>query len=278
MKKQEKKTSVLLYTDWAGPLRCLPLDDAGRLFLAILDYTATGEAPAFDSPGAAMAWEFIKMQLDSNLEKWDAICQQRREAGAQGGRQRMKSQANQANATFAKQNQANQANAAFAKQSQANQADNEHELEHEYENEHENGAAAAAIEKAPDGAPPLPPPSSEKEQGNAPIPEAQWVALGLGEQAGPVIRQAIQGYREAGMEDGLIIQAMEEAAAHQVKAPAAYLKKILDRCQGEGIFTLAAWQARKRPAGGDKRVDRAAPSGNDFLADALTRPRRHKRK
>ena len=92
-----------------------------------------------------------------------------------------------------------------------------------------------------------------------------------------MIRQAIQGYREAGMEDGLIIQAMEEAAAHQVKAPAAYLKKILDRCQGEGIFTLVAWQARKRPSGADKRVDRAAPSGNDFLADALTRPRRHKR-
>lgn len=26
------------------------------------------------------------------------------------------------------------------------------------------------------------------------------------------------------------------------------------------------------------RVDRAQPSGNDFLADALNRPRRHKRK
>ena len=30
--------------------------------------------------------------------------------------------------------------------------------------------------------------------------------------------------------------------------------------------------------GGGKRVDRAQPSGNDFLADALNRPRRHKRK
>lgn len=103
------------------------------------------------------------------------------------------------------------------------------------------------------------------------------MALGLGKTLGPIVRQTIQTYREAGLEDGLMVEAMREAAAHQVKAPAAYLKKILDRCQGEGIFTLAAWQARKRPAGGDKRVDRAAPSGNDFLADALTRPRRHKR-
>lgn len=30
--------------------------------------------------------------------------------------------------------------------------------------------------------------------------------------------------------------------------------------------------------GKDKRVDRAQPSGNDCLADATTRPHRHKRK
>lgn len=45
-----------------------------------------------------------------------------------------------------------------------------------------------------------------------------------------------------------------------------------------GALTLAAWQAGRRPAGSDKRVDRPQPSGSDFLADALTRPRRHKRK
>lgn len=80
------------------------------------------------------------------------------------------------------------------------------------------------------------------------------------------------------MEDGLLVQAMEEAAAHPVKAPAAYLRSILDRCRAEGILTLEAWQARHRPQGSSKRVDRDTPSGNDFLADALTRPRRHKRK
>lgn len=122
MKKQEKKASVLLYTEWAGPLRCLPLDDVGRLFLAMMDYTATGENPVFDSPGAAMAWEFIRMRLDENQEKWENICQQRRETGSLGGRKRMQNQANQANAAFATQKQANQANATFAKQRQANRS------------------------------------------------------------------------------------------------------------------------------------------------------------
>ena len=273
MKKQDKKASVLLYTEWAGPLRCLPLDDVGRLFLAMMDYTATGENPVFDSPGAAMAWEFIRMRLDENQEKWENICQHRQTAGRRG-----------AEATNSKERQkaANPANAAFAERPAAKPADNENDHvngnENVNENENVNVAAKAALQASPDGAPPLPPPSLAGEQENAHTPEARWVALGLGEQAGPVIRQMFQGYREAGLEDGLIIQAMEEAAAYQVKSPAAYLKKILDRCQAEGIFTLAAWQARKRPAGGSKRVDRETPSGNDFLADALTRPRRHKRK
>ena len=106
------------------------------------------------------------------------------------------------------------------------------------------------------------------------------MALGLGKHIGPIVRQTLQTYREAGLEDGLLVEAMREAAAHPVKAPAAYLDSILGRCRAEGILTLSAWQARKRPAGAglSKRVDRPTPSGNDFLADAVTRPRRHKRK
>ena len=284
MKKQDKKASVLLYTEWAGPLRCLPLDDVGRLFLAMMDYTATGENPVFDSPGAAMAWEFIRMRLDENQEKWENICQQRRETGSLGGRKRMQNQANQANAAFATQKQANQANATFATQEQANQADNENDHVNGNENVNENVnvnvAAKAALQASPDGEPPLPPPECEQEQEKAHTPEAQWVALGLGKTLGPIVRQTIQTYREAGLEDGLMVEAMREAAAHQVKAPAAYLDSILGRCRAEGILTLSAWQARKRPAGAglSKRVDRPTPSGNDFLADAVTRPRRHKRK
>lgn len=64
---------------------------------------------------------------------------------------------------------------------------------------------------------------------------------------------------------------------HDVKATLPYIRSILDRCQAQGIRTLDAWQAAHR-GGGGKRVDRAQPSGNDFLADSLNRPRRHKRK
>ena len=94
---------------------------------------------------------------------------------------------------------------------------------------------------------------------------------------GPAVQQAMRSYLAAGLEEGLIAQAMREAAEHDVKATLPYIRSILDRCQAQGIHTLAAWQAAHR-GGGAKRVDRETPSGSDFLADAATRPRRHKRK
>lgn len=132
---------------------------------------------------------------------------------------------------------------------------------------------------------PLPPP----QQGEAtphpaeepllpPSLEENWTGLGLGKRMGPAVQQALRSYLAAGLEAEVILQAMQETAEHNARAPLPYLRSILDRCQAQGIRTLAAWQAGRRPAGSDKRVDRPQPSGSDFLADALTRPRRHKRK
>ena len=127
-------------------------------------------------------------------------------------------------------------------------------------------------------------PPTPSQQGEAPPQppsleglENAWLSLGLGRRMGPVVQQAMRSYLAAGLEEGLIAQAMREAAEHDVKATLPYIRSILDRCQAQGIHTLEAWQAAHR-GGGGKRVDRETPSGSDFLADAATRPRRHKRK
>ena len=245
----EEKKSVILYTEWAQPLKALSLEDKGRIFDAILSYSETGETPHFDSNAAEMAFSFIRLRLDENAQKWADVRQKRREAGRLGGKQRQANQANQANATFAKQN----------KQSQANQAVNVNVNA----NVNANVAAKAAM---PQTVPPLPPSLEEN-----------WRSLGLGRRMGPAVQQALRAYLAAGLEDALIVQAMREAAEHDVKAILPYIRSILDRCQAQGIHTLDAWQAAHR-GGGGKRVDRAQPSGNDFLADAAQRPRRHKRK
>ena len=142
------------------------------------------------------------------------------------------------------------------------------------------------LEPLEQAAPPTPSQQGEAPQAPAGAPqqppsleglENAWLSLGLGRRMGPVVQQAMRSYLAAGLEEALIAQAMREAAEHDVKATLPYIRSILDRCQAQGIYTLAAWQAAHR-GGGAKRVDRETPSGSDFLADAASRPRRHKRK
>ena len=57
--KNDKK-SVLLYTEWAEPLRSLPLEEKGRIFDAILSYTENGRMPKFENPATDMAFRWIQ--------------------------------------------------------------------------------------------------------------------------------------------------------------------------------------------------------------------------
>ena len=41
----EEKKSVILYTEWAQPLKALSLEDKGRIFDAILSYSISIHAP-----------------------------------------------------------------------------------------------------------------------------------------------------------------------------------------------------------------------------------------
>ena len=283
MDTPEKKTSVLFYTDWAKPLRSLPMEDVGQLFCAILEYTETGAVPRLDSPVAAMAWEFIRQRLDASIEKWDATREKRRQAGSRGGRQRAAhlEAENQAEPPADgpdsdEQTQANQANATFAKQTVANQA-----------------VTVPVPETVPENVPvPVPEtvhetvPVSETVPAGACAPEEEketthleqfWTQCGY-DGAAQAARMLAR-YREKGLEEGLILEAIRQAASHGARSPLAYIGRILDQAAASGQLTLAAWQAAHRGGGGGgKRVDRPSPSGNDFLADAAARPRRHKRK
>lgn len=101
----KQKSSFVLYHDIREPLELLTDDQRGQLFLAILDYSQFGTIPKFEG-ALQMAFAFIKMALDRDAEAWESKREKRKEAGSLGGKQRA---ANQANATFAKQELANQA-------------------------------------------------------------------------------------------------------------------------------------------------------------------------
>lgn len=116
------KNSFILYVDTGQQIDTLPDGEAGALFKAIFHYVGQGERPQNLSPAAAMAFGFIQMQLDRDMQKFLAICEKRAIAGAEGGKKR---------AENAKQKQANQAIAKSAKRKQANQADNENDSDNE---------------------------------------------------------------------------------------------------------------------------------------------------
>lgn len=105
MSDNKAKSSFVLYHDIRAPLELLSDEERGKLFLALLDYSEYGAVPAFNG-ALQMAFAFIRTALDRDADAWEAKREKRREAGSIGGKQRV---ANQANATFAKQNQANQA-------------------------------------------------------------------------------------------------------------------------------------------------------------------------
>lgn len=273
MDTPEKKTSVLFYTDWAKPLRSLPMEDVGQLFCAILEYTETGAVPQLDSPVAAMAWEFIRQRLDASIEKWDATREKRRQAGRRG-----------ALVTNSKERQtaANPANAAFAEIEAANPAVT---------------VPVPVPETVPENVP-VPVPVPETVHETVPVSVSETVPAGAcapeeerettqleqvwtqcGYDGAAQAARMLARYREKGLEDGLILEAIRQAASHGARSPLAYIGRILDQAAASGQLTLAAWQAAHRGGGGGgKRVDRPSPSGNDFLADAAARPRRHKRK
>lgn len=281
MDTPEKKTSVLFYTDWAKPLRSLPMEDVGQLFCAILEYTETGAVPQLDSPVAAMAWEFIRQRLDASIEKWDATREKRRQAGRRG-----------ALVTNSKERQtaANPANAAFAEIEAANPAVT---------------VPVPVPETVPENVP-VPVPETENVPVSVPVPEtvhetvpvSETVPAGAcapeeerettqleqvwtqcGYDGAAQAARMLARYREKGLEEGLILESIRQAASHGARSPLAYIGRILDQAAASGQLTLTAWQAAHRGGGGGgKRVDRPSPSGNDFLADAAARPRRHKRK
>jgi hypothetical protein len=116
MAKKTERQGFVLYHSLRKPLEMLDDAQRGKLLLAILNYSEFGTVPDFQDAVIDMAFAFIRDKLDRDADAYKDKCEKRAIAGSKGGKQRVANQANQANATFAKQNQANQANASKSSQ------------------------------------------------------------------------------------------------------------------------------------------------------------------
>ena len=80
------RPGIMLYFDILEPIKVLPDADKGRLLVAMLEYGQTGAVPEFTGM-LALAWGFVKPNLDRDEEayqnavvqrKYAAFCKQRR--------------------------------------------------------------------------------------------------------------------------------------------------------------------------------------------------------
>lgn len=75
---KEKRRSFLLYESQRGLVNLLGEAERAALLTAIYDYAATGEYAALPTAAAEVAFTAIRMQLDIDAERYDAICTVRR--------------------------------------------------------------------------------------------------------------------------------------------------------------------------------------------------------
>ncbi|MDD3363236.1 MAG: conserved phage C-terminal domain-containing protein [Hespellia sp.] len=101
------RESFVLYCEYQQHLKLLEPSEQGNLLMALFDYVSNGIEPNLEGM-TAIAFSFIRSQIDRDSEKYQKTIDARKEAGRKGGRAKQK-EANQANANFAKQSKANQA-------------------------------------------------------------------------------------------------------------------------------------------------------------------------
>lgn len=126
-----ERTTIVFNLNWKKAIQGYSADIRLEIYEAVFEYASTGTIPEL-SPLAAMAFEFIRFEIEHNNEKFDKKIEARKIAGRKGGYKK---------ATNSKQNVANVSKNNFAtnsKQNIANVAENENENEYEYENEYEN--------------------------------------------------------------------------------------------------------------------------------------------
>ena len=108
------KKSIIIYADCIAILEELTYEQTGRLFKAILSYV--NEEPVTeieDDPALKMAFVVLRKQIERDTEKYERICEKRREYGRLGGLKKAsnaKSKQTLAKATKSKQTLANLAN------------------------------------------------------------------------------------------------------------------------------------------------------------------------
>ena len=101
----EGKKSFLLYCDIIHTIKKLSKENAGELFIHILEYV-NDLNPETNNEIVELVFEPIKQGLKRDLKKWKTISLIRSESGKKGGRPKKQTKAKKANGFLEKQTKA----------------------------------------------------------------------------------------------------------------------------------------------------------------------------
>ena len=114
------RNSFVMYTAYKDQINMLTREQRGDLLTAVLSYARGEELPQMDGI-TAMAFSFIRSDMDRDADKYEKTCEARRQAGAMGGRPK-------ANGFSEK---AKKANGFFENQTKAKKPDNDNDNEND---------------------------------------------------------------------------------------------------------------------------------------------------
>ncbi|MBE99344.1 DUF6291 domain-containing protein [Flavobacterium coralii] len=132
----DNKKSFVAYTDWGNIFNMLNDDEAGKLAKHLFSFVS-GETNELESRMLKIVFEPIRSTIIRDLEKYEQVKERRAEAGRKGG---IKSGVSR------KQNEANEANASFDKQNKANEAVNDTDTGNGNVNDTGNGNSKSKVD------------------------------------------------------------------------------------------------------------------------------------
>jgi len=80
------RDSFVMYTAYAEKFKQLSDEQFGILIRGIISYQTTGIAPVFDDVLLSLAFDVAKVEIDAANEKYEKVCERRKEAALKGGR------------------------------------------------------------------------------------------------------------------------------------------------------------------------------------------------
>ena len=78
--RNEKKPGVMLYFELYPLLKQMTAEDAYILIMAIFEYAQNGNLPRFSHQALDYVWEFVRLNIDRDNERYLRVVEQRRKA------------------------------------------------------------------------------------------------------------------------------------------------------------------------------------------------------